>query len=89
MTINGDDLDNRTGREFQTSLPKGFEFDLSSWERAEQVPVQLRAKEPNLRFVRVTVEGVLLDNGPEPHGVTRHPWHPATLVIAKIREVKS
>jgi len=70
------------------NAPKDFKFDLRSIERLGRSLKPLLAKEPTLRFVEVEAEGIIYSGGPEPHGVTRHPWHPATLVVSTMKNLR-
>ncbi len=73
---------------FLANVSKEFRFDPRSIERIEESLKELLAKEKTLRVVEVEAEGIILSGGPEPHGVTRHPWHPATVVISTLKNLR-
>ena len=68
--------------------PKNWKPDWASYDRAEETIAKLREKDPQLKRVLVTVEGIIYDGGPEPSGVTRHPWHPAEMRISGWKDIR-
>ena len=68
--------------------PDDLKPDLPSYEWAAGAIHEILEKDPQTRQVLVTVEGVIYDGGPEPSGVTRHPWYPAFMFIASWKQVE-
>ena len=68
--------------------PESLKPDWASYDRAEETVAKLREKDPTLKRLLVTVEGMIFDGGPEPSGVTRHPWHPAEMLISTWKDIR-
>jgi hypothetical protein len=68
--------------------PEGFKPDMDSYDHAAKTIDAILEKDPQTKRIFVTVEGMVFDGGPEPSGVTRHPWHPALLLISKWKDVQ-
>jgi hypothetical protein len=70
------------------SPPENFKPDIASYENADKTLQGILEKNPNIRRLVVTVEGFVYDGGPRPSGVSRHPWHPALMLISKWQEIR-
>jgi hypothetical protein len=73
---------------FLENPAKNWKPNLRSFQRAEKSLEEIVKKDPQVRQVLVTVEGIVYDGGPSPRGVTRNPWYPATIVVSNWKEIK-
>jgi hypothetical protein len=75
------------GGSYMPSPPENFKPDVDSYEWADKSIDDIVAKDPRTRRLVVTVEGIVYDGGPEPSGVTRHPWYPAVMLISSWKDI--
>jgi hypothetical protein len=68
--------------------PESLHVDLGSYDKAGKMLNDILQKEPETKSVLVTVEGIIYDGGPEPLGITRHPWYPARMLISSWKEIR-
>jgi hypothetical protein len=61
---------------------------MESYERAAKAIDAILEKDPQTTRLLVDVDGMIFDGGPEPSGVTRHPWHPALMMISSWKDIR-
>jgi len=83
-----DDLRISIGGGYTPKPPEDFKPDLASYDRAANMLDVILEKDPQIRQILVTVEGIIYDGGPEPSGVTKHPWHPALMLISSWKDIR-
>ena len=68
--------------------PDGFDIDIDSYDIAGKTLNDILENDPETKTVRVNVEGIIYDGGPEPSGFTRHPWYPVRMLISRWKEIR-
>jgi hypothetical protein len=68
--------------------PKGWKVDEASFDNAEETIAKLLKANPELRVLTLTIQGIILDGGPRPNGVTRDPWYPASIMASAMNEIR-
>ena len=65
-----------------------FKPDMDSYNWAGMVMDSILEKNPQTTRLLITVEGIILDGGPKPSGVTRDAWHHVVMLISKWKDIQ-